>query len=148
MGFCMIPHKIILPTLCTELQNSIRVLYSKLTQEQSTLDVNCHKCGQCCNFAKYDHQLWASTLELAFLAAEEGLRTVVEPGVCPYMVNSQCSARNGRTLGCRIFLCDMESTQMEVLHEKYFHQLCKLGQQYEIEIEYSEFLESLQLVKQ
>ncbi|MBN2530780.1 MAG: hypothetical protein JXR76_30615 [Deltaproteobacteria bacterium] len=126
------------------LKKELRQLYEELATEQNTVTVHCHQCGACCNFKAFDHQLWATSLELDYLADTDGLKPVSINGVCPYMENNQCTARIGRTLGCRVFLCRQDALEMELLHEKYINKLRLLAEKYDIELEYNEFLASLQ----
>ncbi len=59
------------------------------------------------------------------------------------MQGNQCTARTGRTLGCRIFLCTQNAVEMQALHEKYFNKLLALAGKHGVELTYDEFLESL-----
>jgi Fe-S-cluster containining protein len=125
------------------LKEELAELYLELAAEQRSLTAACHQCGDCCNFVQYDHQLWVTDLELAYLIETEGYRPTTHPGRCPYMQGNQCTARSGRTLGCRIFLCTQNAVEMQVLHEKYFNRLQTLARKHDMELTYDEFLESL-----
>ena len=126
-----------------KLKHELASLYEELANAQRAFTATCHQCGACCNFSKYDHQLWVTNLELAYLAETEGVRPVSVPGVCPYMEENRCSARTGRTIGCRVFLCEQDAAEMEALHEEYFEKLRTLAKEHGIELEYREFLEFL-----
>ena len=126
-----------------KLKEELALLYRDLACAQSSLSATCHQCGACCNFREYDHELWVTNLELAYLIDTEGARTVAEAGVCPYMENNRCTARIGRTLGCRVFLCEQNAVEMEELHEVFFNRLRALAKKYNIELEYGEFIRSM-----
>jgi Fe-S-cluster containining protein len=128
------------------LKEELLQLYQELAAEQRTLSAACHQCGACCNFAKYDHQLWVTDLELAVLIETEGFRPPAQAGLCPYMKDNQCTARTGRTLGCRIFLCTQDAAEMEALHEKYFNRLQALARKHSVTLTYDEFLDSLKKI--
>lgn len=132
-----------LPNIGPSLKKALAALYTSLAEEQRHLGVPCHMCGKCCNFKKYDHELWVTNIELAYLIEKEEIRKVSQSGGCPFLENNQCTARDGRTLGCRIFLCEMDPVQMESLHEKYFAQIQQLAKEYGVEVVYDEFISSL-----
>lgn len=132
------------PSFPSLLKKELAELYQELAEDQQSIAAVCHQCGECCNFVKYDHQLWVTDLELAYLIETEGYKPTTRSGLCPYMQGNQCTARTGRTLGCRIFLCTQNAVEMEALHEKYFNRLQALARKHSVELTYDEFLESLQ----
>ncbi|MBN2716880.1 MAG: hypothetical protein JXX14_13595 [Deltaproteobacteria bacterium] len=136
------------PKLPRALKEALASLYDDLATAQRSISVSCHQCGACCNFAEYDHELWVTNLELAYLIETEGSRAAAGTGVCPYLQNNQCIARIGRALGCRIFLCEQHAIQMETLHEAYFDRLRALAEEYDVDLEYGEFLKSLGELKE
>ena len=84
----------------------LRDIYARLDAEVDVAGVECRTCGRCCNFDRADHRLFVSTGELALLASEP-----LPPGHtprplrCGYQVDSRCTARDRRPLGCRVFFC-------------------------------------------
>ncbi|MBN2342687.1 MAG: hypothetical protein JXX29_16710 [Deltaproteobacteria bacterium] len=132
-----------MPELQPALKKALETIYLALAEEQAQLGIPCHRCGRCCNFSDYDHQLWATTIELAYLIETAGQKSIVHDGICPYLHQHQCTARDGRMLGCRIFLCEMNAVQMEQLHEKYIAQIQQLASEFDIEMEYDELISSL-----
>ena len=129
--------------LSDKLKIELAALYEELASAQQAFAATCHRCGACCNFGEYDHQLWVTNLELSYLVETEGVRPITVEGVCPYMESGQCTARTGRTIGCRVFLCEQHTAEMETFHEEYFEKLRQLAQKNGIDLEYREFLESL-----
>jgi Fe-S-cluster containining protein len=75
----------------------------------------CRACGKCCRFTPDGIVLFATALELAYLAGDE--RIPLEgctsgPGSawkCPYQQGTLCGARDHRPLGCRTYFCDYEA---------------------------------------
>jgi Fe-S-cluster containining protein len=67
----------------------------------------CQACGACCDFPAYDHRLFVTPPELAYLAAKLGvqkLRTMTT-GRCPYQQGTACTVHEHRFATCRIFCC-------------------------------------------
>ena len=133
----------ILPNLPDALRADLRVLYRELHGDLRALGARCNACGQCCDFHAYDHQLWLTTVELAFLLEHAGPYHPTPGGECPWMKNHQCTAREGRALGCRIFHCTMDKDAMEHLHETYIVRLRSLCEHHSVEVEYGELLSLL-----
>jgi hypothetical protein len=67
----------------------------------------CRADGTCCKFNLTAHRVYLSTGELALLSrtAPPSLGPCKIPR-CPYQVNTLCTGRDRRPLGCRIFFCD------------------------------------------
>ena len=90
----------------------------------------CRRCGKCCRFAKMDHRLFVSTGELALL-------TTMDPPCapallrCPYQVDSACTARGLRPLGCRTYYCDCTtSASFNDIYEQYHRRILFLHRRY------------------
>ncbi len=74
----------------------------------------CRACGKCCRFEPGGIVLFASAMELAYLVSESGRpsarssseSSAPESWRCPYQDGDRCTARRGRTLGCRTYFCD------------------------------------------
>jgi len=84
----------------------LRDIYARLEAEIDDAGVDCHACGRCCYFESIDHRLFVSTGELALLVSEPpGPGYMPLPLRCRYQVGPQCTARDRRPLGCRVFFC-------------------------------------------
>ena len=78
----------------------LKNIYSDLEKQLHHLQAECEICGKCCHFHSYGHELRLTQLELAYLIACQGLRRPSRDGVCPYLVETRCTARDGRrTMG-------------------------------------------------
>ena len=118
-------------------------LYVELEKELEHLGPSCVACGACCRFAEYDHEMWLTNLELAYLLGKHGLRRETQKGVCPYLEDDQCTAREGRALGCRVFFCSLPSDFPADLSERYLERLKAIAKEEGVELLYGELLASL-----
>ncbi|MHC4741932.1 MAG: YkgJ family cysteine cluster protein [Planctomycetota bacterium] len=85
----------------------------------------CEACGDCCDFEAFEHRLFVTPPELAYLAAKPGgeeLRSM-PTGRCPYNIDGKCTIYEHRFAGCRIFACkgdeDFQSRLSEWALEKF-----------------------------
>ncbi|MBN2802305.1 MAG: hypothetical protein JXR91_04335 [Deltaproteobacteria bacterium] len=128
----------------------LQAIYESLKSSLYLKGPNCLMCGRCCNFKEYGHELWLTSLELTYLLLSEGYPDFEQLSVhstCPYMLKGKCTAREGRVLGCRIFFCQLDKDEMELLHEEYFDKIVALHKKYNIQVEYGELLSSLNNLK-
>lgn len=107
----------------------------------------CRSCGDCCNFKRFDHELRVTHIELLYLIQKHGLRRPERGGVCPYLEDGLCVAREGRTLGCRIFFCEAEKENQERLYEENLGRIRELIADSNADVYYGEFLSSLKDIK-
>lgn len=117
-------------------------------------EAGCSACGQCCNFAAYDHRLCLSTPEYLHFLYHVGRdnRPPMTDGRCPYQHDGQCTVHPHRFAGCRIFYCDNsvaaeEQSRLSEWAIDQFKQICEsTGLEYRY-AELSEMLHSIQLPK-
>ena len=121
----------------------LKKIYEELEIALSGPGRECERCGDCCRFASFGHQLRVTEPELAYLIAEHGARRPVEPGVCPYLCNNRCEARQGRALGCRVFACQADNLATEVLYEAYFGKIRALASRHGFGLTIAELNERL-----
>ena len=123
----------------------LETVYADLERELGTLRPRCDLSSRCCRFTEFGHQLWTSTLELDYLRAHEPPPPEGAPaGVCPYLKEGRCGARDHRMLGCRIFFCDPGYKEaMGPLYEKYHRAVKAIHARHGIPYLYGEFLSLL-----
>ncbi|MCP4200218.1 MAG: hypothetical protein GY762_24000 [Proteobacteria bacterium] len=129
--------------ISAEILEELKKIYVALDRDLSAVQGACEACGECCHFASYDHELRLTELELAYLIACHGLRRPVREGVCPYLEDTRCVARLGRSLGCRVFACRTDKTKIEDLYDRYFLQIRELAKKNGMTLTYGELLEVL-----
>jgi len=88
---------------------AVRGLYASLDRRIASHGAVCTNRGACCKFAKYDHSLFVTPVELAYFLAEAGTAIVSGDDACPYQQGGRCTVRRARPMGCRIFFCDVAS---------------------------------------
>jgi Fe-S-cluster containining protein len=120
-------------------------IYKQLEEEVIRVNPTCDTCGTCCNFGIFDHVLYTSGIEVDFIT-----RNVAVPdfeasdNVCPFLKDKQCSIRDYRTLGCRVFYCNPPYQETShALYEKYYHKIKELSIKYNVVWEYQPFLKQL-----
>ncbi len=86
------------------------------------MDRSCRACGECCDFEVFGHRLYVTGPELLHFQHFVGpeIKEMVS-GVCPYRVDGKCSVYPYRFSGCRIFACEGESEQGNLLSEQAIH---------------------------
>ena len=90
-------------------REALRALYAELDAAIGRLAPVCELSGRCCRFKDYDHTLFLTAAEAAFLRAEAGppVRALDAGETCPWQdARGRCTAREGRPIGCRVYFCD------------------------------------------
>ena len=120
-------------------------IYRRVDAELALSGDVCDQCGKCCDFGSYGHRLYVSTAELALLiTARPGDSATGD--VCPYQVGSACTAREGRTLGCRVFSCRSETDRSVTLYERYHDEVTSLHVAYQTPYRYVDLIEALRQI--
>lgn len=125
---------------------AVSQVYHLLDQYITTAAGLCQNCGRCCDFDKYGHRLYVTTLEILYLLKNgppAGLSIPNRPaGQCAYQRGPDCSARQGRPSGCRIYHCRAlaEPFQNE-LSEKVLGQLRSLHHRFGAVYHYADLLD-------
>lgn len=114
-------------------------LYQKAEEELNALGASCRACGECCHFKKSGHELFATTLEVCYLVGRTGMPAgAVTDDVCPYLEEERCSARDHRTLACRVFFCGKKlESSFASIYEKYRKEIGKVCSAYSLPIKYA-----------
>jgi Fe-S-cluster containining protein len=111
-----------------QLTERVAEIYNRLDlqiRESGDLAGTCEVCGQCCDFARFDHHLFVTTPELMYLAAKLGAENIkpMTSSRCPYNTDGKCTIYEHRFAGCRIFCCrgnkDFQSSLSESALKKF-----------------------------
>lgn len=132
---------------------AVEQVYRDIDEQLAATNPWCKNCGRCCDFVRYDHRLYATTLEILYLL--KGLATLGETeldeneGTCPYQQqNKGCIIRPYRTAGCRIFFCQsLDPDYQHKLTEQALARLRELHQQFGAAYYYADLLEWLKLLR-
>lgn len=120
-------------------------IYQQLEKELTSLDPGCNRCGTCCDFTAFDHVLYASNIEVTYIKQHVKVPDfTISDNICPFLKNNQCSIRDYRTLGCRVFYCNPSYKELSYeIYEKYYRMIRELSVKYTIQWEYLPFLAQL-----
>ena len=124
----------------------LKNIYHDLEKQLFRIQVECEICGECCHFHSYGHELRLTQLELAYLIACHGFRRPVREGICPYLEETRCTARDGRALGCRVYVCGEDKEGVEDLYERFFAKIRALAKRKKLPLVYEELLTALEEV--
>lgn len=124
------------------LYQKLEQIYSELDSDLKKIDNPCTGCGMCCNFEKAEHRLYICSLEFLYLE-DKYSKIITEADICPFLVNSQCSVRDRRMIGCRTYFrlhSEKDRQHAESLYEIYLKKLKKLYLEEKITWEYRDFM--------
>ena len=106
---------------------AMEAFYRQLDQEIAEHNPVCRNRGLCCDFERWGHRLYATTLEIAYFLGNITTFPAINADRCPFAIDGQCTARPRRPMGCRIFYCDPAAAHWQgPLTEKYLARLHEL----------------------
>ncbi len=100
----------------------------------------CEACGKCCDFESFDHKLFVTPPELAYLSANlcgENIKPM-KTSRCPYNIDSKCTIYKYRFAGCRIFCCNGNADFQSSLSESAIKKFKSLCSEYQVEYRYDD----------
>lgn len=105
----------------------------------------CRACGDCCNFTAYDHLLFVTPPELAYLADRLGTQRLkrMPSGQCPYQEGTRCTVHAHRFAGCRIFCCQGSAEFQSKLTEEVLRRLKAICERFEVPYRYADLATAL-----
>ena len=120
-------------------------IYVWLDSQIKNLKGDCSTCGNCCDFASYDHKLFVTTPELIYLKENLDKETIkkMPTDVCPYNIAGYCSIHPHRFTGCRIFYCKADPDSQSQLSEQTLTKLKSLCTEFEISYHYTDLKTAL-----
>jgi hypothetical protein len=124
-----------------QLREPLRLLYAELDAEVARLGPVCRLSGRCCRFAAYGHTLFVSAPEVALLLADAPAPSgpLDEGATCPWQdARGQCTARDARPLGCRVYYCDASyQDHAPALSEAFIARLKRLADDLDLPWDYA-----------
>ena len=105
----------------------------------------CRACGACCDFPAYDHRLFVTPPEMAYLAAKLGTHEfkAMTTGRGPYQQGTVCTVHEHRFAACRIFCCDGHPDFQSELSEEALRRLKGLCEAFQVPYRYQELAAAL-----
>lgn len=118
----------------------LRQVLAEAEDDARRQGLECRSCGECCLFEQFGHRLYVSTGELALLLGTGAGADKLEPGRCPHYRDRLCTAREDRSLGCRLFHCGPEGTQwFQDAYEQYHQRIRRLHERHGVPYLYVSF---------
>lgn len=121
-------------------------IYKKLEEELASINPGCNSCGTCCHFDEFDHVLYTSTIETDYIRENVEIPSFdPDKNICPFLIDNQCSIREHRTLGCRVFFCNPEyKEKSQDIYNKYYAMIKDLAIKNQLEWRYAPMMKLLQ----
>ena len=126
------------------------MLFKEIEQLYNWIDAevagtgDCKACGDCCDFEKFGHRLYVTSVELAYFTGnmKQDLHKM-DTDVCPYRINGKCTVYPYRFAGCRIFACGRNADTESDLSEKSLEKLKQIGEKHQIPYKYTDLKTAL-----
>ena len=130
--------------LPAEAFEALEKLYRRVDEEISESGVECWLRGDCCDFEKVDHTLFASSLELESVREKHPETFPPNNALCPFWEDGRCVERERRPLGCRTYFCDENfAERLQAIYENYHAEIRELAKRYDIPYSYKPFVLAL-----
>ncbi|HBG28703.1 MAG: hypothetical protein A2Y10_12175 [Planctomycetes bacterium GWF2_41_51] len=126
-----------------EICKQVKQIYDWLDAEIKSLNADCCVCGKCCDFDSFGHKLFITSPELYYFYENLKPLKKMPAGVCPYMENGKCTARDFRFTGCRIFFCKADDEKINDLSEQAIRKFKGLCNEYNFPYSYMELSKAL-----
>ncbi len=120
-------------------------IYKQLEEELVSINPGCNTCGTCCHFDEFGHVLYTSTIETDYIKDNVEVPSFdPDKNVCPFLVNHECSIREYRALGCRVFFCNPHYKEtLAEIYEKYYAMIKDLALENKVEWHYAPMMQQL-----
>ena len=127
------------------LREELEAIYREVDDQISSTGVVCWTRGLCCDFDRAEHVLYASTVEVSYLAEKYGTDLPRPEGrLCPFWREGLCCERERRPLGCRTYFCDATYRDAtEALYERSYARIRAAAVRHGVEWEYAPFVDQL-----
>jgi len=126
------------------LRQALESMYSEVDAEVRALGVACWARGDCCDFERCEHKLYASSIEIAYVAEAHGAEFPRDSVLCPFWLDGKCTERARRPLGCRTYFCDRRfKDALEAIYEKHYRRLRRTALEQGFEWAYEPFVAAL-----
>ncbi|MBN2583465.1 MAG: YkgJ family cysteine cluster protein [Planctomycetes bacterium] len=116
-----------------EVAAALARLWTSLDEQLSGPAASCRACGECCDFQRRGHVLFATKAELDvcldwarrhLTPAPQEYRRRLTAGRCPFQDGRLCLVHPARPLGCRIYYCcDEDAALVERVSADAHHEL-------------------------
>jgi hypothetical protein len=125
--------------MTADLHSRVLALYAEVDAAVAAAGPKCDASGRCCQFKEYGHTLFISNLEAEVLLTNAPQYTKPVSGdFCPFQVDSLCTAREPRPLGCRVYFCDPAYQETgKAISESFLRRLKDLADEHSLPWRYA-----------
>lgn len=123
--------------------NNVKKIYDWLDSQIKSMNVECTACGKCCDFDSFGHKLFLTSPELLYFNYNLKPLKKMTAGVCPYLTDGKCTAREFRFAGCRIFFCKADSEKINEISEQAIKKFKALCNEYNFPYRYTDLAAAL-----
>lgn len=127
----------------SEICGEVKKIYDWLDSQLAETADKCTTCGNCCDFGRFGHKLFITSPELLYFKTNIGDLKPMPAGVCPYMRDNKCTARDFRFAGCRIFFCKADEEFQSKLSERVLKDFKQICDKYQLPYQYADLKTSL-----
>lgn len=126
------------------LRDEVEAVYRDVDQAVRALGVACWVRGDCCDFERSEHRLYASTVEIAYTREKHPAPFPGGSVLCPFWRQGKCTERERRPLGCRTYFCDARyRDQLQDLYEQGHRRLRRAAERHDFPWAYVPFAGAL-----
>lgn len=121
------------------IRERVLAVYAEVDAAVAAARPRCEASGRCCRFEEYGHTLFMSQFEAdILLETAPDYAKPVSRANCPFQIDSLCTARDERPLGCRIYFCDptYQDRQNEIT-ESAIKQLKSIADEFDVPWKYA-----------
>ncbi|HPD48436.1 MAG TPA: hypothetical protein P5279_16420 [Anaerohalosphaeraceae bacterium] len=128
-----------------DLAAAVADVYAWIDTQTVASEGSCRACGQCCDFALFDHRLFVTSVELLYFrnAVPDSVHVRMPAEVCPYRVDSKCSVYDARFAGCRIFACSGDTDSQNRLSEQALARFKQISDEFNVPYVYMDLKTAL-----
>lgn len=126
-------------------REALELLLQETDLEARDLGATCWVSGDCCDFPKAGHRLYATRIEAERFARGVDL-AAWDPagGLCPAWRNGRCTAREHRPSACRVYYCDPNAAErVAELGERTVTRLRWIHERHGIAWDYRDWIDHL-----
>lgn len=119
-------------------------IYARADEAIMATGAVCWLRGDCCDFPREEHRLWASSVEVAWIREKHPEPFAPESDLCPFWVAGRCTERERRPLGCRTYFCDPRfRDETEAIYERFHAEIRALAERHGVPYRYVSFVDAL-----
>jgi len=122
----------------------LEAIYARVDEAIRATGAVCILRGDCCDFPRQEHRLWASSVEIAWVREKHPSPFPPRDELCPFWKEGLCTERERRPLGCRTYFCDPRTRDAtEAVYERFHEEIRALADRHGLPYRYEDFVAAL-----